>query len=299
MYERYKVRMAEMRESAKIILQALERITPAGAYAIDDPRITPPPKDRVYTEMEALIQHFLIYSQGFTVPAGEAYVPVEGPRGEQGFTVVSDGTNRPWRIKSRAPVAARLSGAREDDRRRPHRRRDRRDRVDRRGHGRRGPVSFHPKMAYDATFQRSDPQAGARRARRSSTPPRTGRGSIEIVRALSARTEAVRGPAGPVPRPEPAGLHHGERDAPRRRAARADARRCRGRRDLLHDVLHEAGRQIRAERVPDAVVRSERRRAGDRGAMRAPAREAGRRRTRPARSQSSRSSASGRAIARR
>ena len=102
-YARYLVRVAEMRESVKICRQALERITPTGVFAIDDPRITPPPKDRVYTEMEALIQHFLIYSQGFTVPAGEAYVPVEGPRGEQGFYVVSDGTNRPWRIKSRAP----------------------------------------------------------------------------------------------------------------------------------------------------------------------------------------------------
>ncbi|HZR25765.1 MAG TPA: NADH dehydrogenase (quinone) subunit D [Vicinamibacterales bacterium] len=102
-YARYQVRVAEMRESMKIVRQALERIPPTGEYAIADPRITPPPKDRVYTEMEALIQHFLIYSQGFTVPAGEAYVPVEGPRGEQGFSVVSDGTNRPWRIKSRAP----------------------------------------------------------------------------------------------------------------------------------------------------------------------------------------------------
>ncbi len=102
-FARYTVRVAEMRESMKICRQALDRITPTGPYAIDDPRITPPPKDRVYTEMEALIQHFLIYSQGFTVPAGEAYVPVEGPRGEQGFSVVSDGTNRPWRIKSRAP----------------------------------------------------------------------------------------------------------------------------------------------------------------------------------------------------
>ena len=63
----------------------------------------PPPKDRVYTEMEALIQHFLLYSQGFNVPKGEAYVPVEGPRGEHGFYIVSDGTNRPVRIKSRAP----------------------------------------------------------------------------------------------------------------------------------------------------------------------------------------------------
>jgi NADH-quinone oxidoreductase subunit D len=102
-YARYLVRVAEMRESVKICRQALERISPKGAYAVDDPRITPPPKDRVYTEMEALIQHFLIYSQGFTVPPGEAYVPVEGPRGEHGFSVTSDGTNRPWRVKSRAP----------------------------------------------------------------------------------------------------------------------------------------------------------------------------------------------------
>jgi NADH-quinone oxidoreductase subunit D len=102
-YARYIVRVAEMRESMKLCRQLLERIAPTGPYAVDDPRITPPPKDQVYTEMEALIQHFLIYSQGFTVPAGEAYVPVEGPRGEQGFFVVSDGTNRPWRVKARAP----------------------------------------------------------------------------------------------------------------------------------------------------------------------------------------------------
>jgi NADH-quinone oxidoreductase subunit D len=102
-YSRYRVRVAEIRESMKICRQALDRITPRGEYAIADTKITPPPKDRVYTEMEALIQHFLIYSQGFTVPVGEAYVPVEGPRGEQGFYVVSDGTNRPWRVKSRAP----------------------------------------------------------------------------------------------------------------------------------------------------------------------------------------------------
>ena len=102
-YDRYLVRMEEMRQSTRIALQALERITPRGAYDIQDYRIVPPPKDKVYTEMEALIQHFLIYSQGFTVPAGEAYVPVEGPRGEHGFTIFSDGTNRPARIKLRAP----------------------------------------------------------------------------------------------------------------------------------------------------------------------------------------------------
>jgi NADH-quinone oxidoreductase subunit D len=102
-YDRYLVRMAEMRESVKICYQALERITPVGEWAVNDRRIVPPPKDEVYTEMEALIQHFLIYSQGFTVPAGEAYVPVEGPRGEHGCYVVSDGTNRPWRVHMRSP----------------------------------------------------------------------------------------------------------------------------------------------------------------------------------------------------
>ena len=102
-YARYLVKMDEMRESVKICRQALERIAPVGQYDCRDYRIVPPPKDRVYTEMEALIQHFLLYSQGFNVPKGEAYVPVEGPRGEHGFYVVSDGGNRPLRVKSRAP----------------------------------------------------------------------------------------------------------------------------------------------------------------------------------------------------
>jgi NADH-quinone oxidoreductase subunit D len=102
-YARYRVRIAELRESVKIAKQAIARITPSGVWACDDPRVVPPPKDKVYTEMEALIQHFLIYSQGFTVPAGDVYVPIEGPRGEHGTYLVSDGTNRPWRVKMRAP----------------------------------------------------------------------------------------------------------------------------------------------------------------------------------------------------
>ena len=102
-YARYLVKLEEMRQSVRICRQALERISPTGVYDCGDYRIVPPPKDRVYTEMEALIQHFLLYSQGFNVPKGEAYVPVEGPRGEHGFFVVSDGTNRPVRVKCRAP----------------------------------------------------------------------------------------------------------------------------------------------------------------------------------------------------
>ncbi len=102
-YARYRLRLREMRESIKICRQAIQRISPTGAWAANDPRVVPPAKDKVYTEMEALIQHFLIYSQGFNVPAGEAYVPIEGARGEKGVFVVSDGANRPWRIKMRAP----------------------------------------------------------------------------------------------------------------------------------------------------------------------------------------------------
>jgi NADH-quinone oxidoreductase subunit D len=102
-YDRYLVRIEEMRQSVRIARQALARITPRGDFDIKDYRIVPPPKDKVYSEMEALIQHFLIYSQGFTVPAGEAYVPVEGPRGEHGVYIVSDGSNRPYRIKMRPP----------------------------------------------------------------------------------------------------------------------------------------------------------------------------------------------------
>jgi NADH-quinone oxidoreductase subunit D len=102
-YARYMVRLREIWESIRICRQCIDRISPTGVFEVADPRIVPPAKDKVYTEMEALIQHFLIWSQGFTVPAGEACVPVEGPRGEQAFYVVSDGTNRPWRVKSRAP----------------------------------------------------------------------------------------------------------------------------------------------------------------------------------------------------
>jgi NADH-quinone oxidoreductase subunit D len=93
-YARYLVRLDEMRQSTRIAQDVFD---------IQDYRIVPPPKDKVYSEMEGLIQHFLIYSQGFNVPEGEAYVPVEGPRGEHGFSIVSNGTNRPYRIKLRAP----------------------------------------------------------------------------------------------------------------------------------------------------------------------------------------------------
>jgi NADH-quinone oxidoreductase subunit D len=101
-YERYLVRIFEMRQSLRIVEQALKEM-PGGPVTIDDPKIVPPPKMVVRQSMEALIHHFLLYSQGFTVPPGEAYVAVEGPKGEVGFYVVSDGTNKPWRVKLRPP----------------------------------------------------------------------------------------------------------------------------------------------------------------------------------------------------
>jgi NADH-quinone oxidoreductase subunit D len=102
-YDRYLVRIEEMRQTLRLCRQALDRIQKRGDWHCGDARIVPPPKDQVYTEMEALIQHFLLHSQGFVVPAGEVYVPVEGPRGEHGCYIVSDGTNRPWRLKMRSP----------------------------------------------------------------------------------------------------------------------------------------------------------------------------------------------------
>ena len=287
-----------MRESVKICRQALERISPTGAYAIDDPRITPPPKDRVYTEMEALIQHFLVYSQGFTVPAGEAYVPVEGPRGEHGFYVVVRRHQPAVAGQVARAVAARLPGAREDDRRRADRGRHRRDRLDRRRHGRRGPVSFHPKMS----VRRGVPQVGAD-ARRAGPAVRVHAGEPRALRsdraALSVGSAPVGGAAGAVPGPAPAGVRHRQRDALRRRTARHHRRRRRGRRVVLHDVLHEAGRPVRAERLPDAVVRGERRRARHRGDLRGAEHQAGRDRSDAAPSRCSRSSASAPAIGRR
>ena len=99
-----------MRQSVRIAKQAIERITPRGVFDIQDYRIVPPPKDKVYTEMEALIQHFLIYSQGFTVPPGEAYVPIEGPRGEHGFYIVSDGIEPALPDQAAAADVLRLPG---------------------------------------------------------------------------------------------------------------------------------------------------------------------------------------------
>jgi NADH-quinone oxidoreductase subunit D len=106
-YDRYLIRMYEMRESVKIIRQCLERM-PAGRVMTDDRKITPPPRGDMKGSMEAMIHHFKLYTEGYHVPAGETYTAVEAPKGEFGVYLVSDGTNRPYRCKIRAPGFAHL-----------------------------------------------------------------------------------------------------------------------------------------------------------------------------------------------
>ncbi len=100
-YARFLVRLDEMEESIKIIAQAREKLRTAGPYAIDDPKIFPPPKETIALSMEALIHHFKIVSEGFRVPPGDVYQSVEGPRGELGYYLVSNGENRPYRVRTR------------------------------------------------------------------------------------------------------------------------------------------------------------------------------------------------------
>ena len=106
-YERYLVRMEEMRESVKIIDQCLARM-PEGPVKVVDNKISPPTRSEMKNSMEALIHHFKLYTEGYHVPAGEAYAAVEAPKGEFGVYLVSDGSNKPYRCKIRAPGFAHL-----------------------------------------------------------------------------------------------------------------------------------------------------------------------------------------------
>jgi len=101
-YDRYWVRMEEMRQSARIIRQCLDQL-PEGPIIADAPQIIPPPKANVMRDMESLIHHFIIFTQGFKPPKGETYCATEAPKGELGFFIISDGSPRPYRMKIRAP----------------------------------------------------------------------------------------------------------------------------------------------------------------------------------------------------
>ncbi len=103
-YDRYLCRVAEMRESTKIILQCVEKLGKCvGEPVATQGKLTPPARGEMKTSMEALIHHFKLYTEGFHVPAGEVYACVEAPKGEFGVYLVADGTNRPYKVKIRAP----------------------------------------------------------------------------------------------------------------------------------------------------------------------------------------------------
>jgi NADH-quinone oxidoreductase subunit D len=106
-WARYRVRIEEMRESVRIVDQALRRM-PGGPWIADDRKVVLPPREELHTSMESLIHHFKIVTEGYRVPEGEAYVTVESPRGELGCYVVSDGGPKPWRVKFRAPSLVAL-----------------------------------------------------------------------------------------------------------------------------------------------------------------------------------------------
>jgi len=106
-YERYLLRVQELRESIGIVKQALEGM-PEGAIKADAPKVILPDREKMKTQMESLIYHFKIITEGFTVPEGEVYQAVESPRGEMGYYIVSDGTAKPYRVHMRSPSFANL-----------------------------------------------------------------------------------------------------------------------------------------------------------------------------------------------
>ncbi len=108
-YDRYLVRLEEMRQSLRIIRQCIEEM-PEGPVMVEDNKIAPPRRGDMKRSMEALIHHFKLYTEGYHVPAGETYTAVEAPKGEFGVYVVADGSNRPYRCKIRAPGFAHLQG---------------------------------------------------------------------------------------------------------------------------------------------------------------------------------------------
>ena len=102
-YARFLVRLDEMDESMRIIRQVRKELNEPGNWQIADTKFVPPPKETIALSMEALIHHFKLVSESFRVPAGDVYQAVEGPRGELGYYVVSNGDNRPWRVRTRPP----------------------------------------------------------------------------------------------------------------------------------------------------------------------------------------------------
>ena len=108
-YDRFLVRFEEMNQSLKIMKQAIKEM-PDGAVIVENNKVAPPSRSEMKRSMEALIHHFKLFTEGFHVPAGECYAAVEAPKGEFGVYLISDGSNRPYRCKIRAPGFPHLQG---------------------------------------------------------------------------------------------------------------------------------------------------------------------------------------------
>ena len=253
-YDRYLVRIEEMRQSLRIIRQALAQM-PDGPVKVNDRKVAPPPRAEMKQSMEALIHHFKLYTEGYHVPAGETYTAVEAPKGEFGVYLVADGTNRPYRCKIRAPGFAFLQ-ATEFMCQGPHAgRRGRDHRLDGHRVRRDRPMSAHidgaaVRAAGELRLHRRKP---ARRRRRIIAKYPPGRQAsavlplLDLAQRQSRRLAAARG------------------DGLRRRAARHGADpRLRGR-DLLHDVQPAAGRALVPAGLHDDAVLAARLGRGGRG----------------------------------
>ena len=108
-YDRYLMRLEEMRQSVRIVVQCLNLLEP-GPYRVDDKKVTPPTREDMKEDMESLIHHFKLFTEGYSPAAGETYTAVEAPKGEFGIYLVSDGTNRPYRCHIRPPGYCHLAG---------------------------------------------------------------------------------------------------------------------------------------------------------------------------------------------
>ena len=267
-YDRYRVRMDEMRESVRIIEQCLDGM-PEGPWIADDRKVVLPPRHELHTSMESLIHHFKIVTEGYRVPEGEVYVTVESPRGEMGCYVVSDGGPKPWRVKFRAPsfVALEATATCMSD-------------------------SLIADMiaivgSLDTRHGGGRPLSSVRRRRDPQRRPSRTRTEVGRDERAAARAEAVRrlAPAG--------GARRG------RRRARPDAGARAVGRVLLRHVPPRSRRRAPRRGLHERLVRARRRAAGRR---RVPSRSSASgpaRRARTARSRCGRSSAPAAAATRR
>ncbi len=154
-FDRYAIRLNEIRESIKIVRQFVDRM-PSGDYRVQDKKMTPPPRARIDESMEALIHHFKIFTEGYKVPEGEAYVAVESPRGELGCYIVSDGSSKPYRMHIRGPSFVNLQTLPHLMQRRAHRGRRGQHLLGRPDHGRGRPMKpAHGKARTPSSLSRT------------------------------------------------------------------------------------------------------------------------------------------------